>query len=79
MLGGFYESVKKGMVKDGVYQQFVDKIDLEWSKKFTEVKGTDVNFALPNVTVTKGRDDFVTCRYQAFGEEFAWGVATASY
>lgn len=48
---------------------------------FTDIQGIDAPFALPNVTIPygKGREDFISCQVNDFGNDFAWGVATAAY
>lgn len=79
MLGGFSDAVSRGLDEDGLLFTFYDKVKTEWSPKFTNVQGLDVDYALPNNIVSSGRDDFVNCRYRGFGDNFAWGVATAAY
>ena len=45
------------------------------------MQGVNTPFAYPHVgfPAKNTREDFVTCRVNKFGKDFAWGVATASY
>ena len=36
-------------------------LDKEWSSVFTDVKGTDIEFAYPDVKVPLIKKDFTTC------------------
>jgi beta-glucosidase len=58
---------------------FLNRVNTEWSLVFSDLKGTALGYALPQGRIPLAREDFITCRENAFGEDFAWGVATASY
>jgi hypothetical protein len=79
IMGGITDIIAAKMKKDLVYDKFVDIVNKEWAMVFTELSGESVAFALPNVQIPKGRDDFITCRLNVYPDDFAWGVATASY
>ena len=79
MLGGFADAVADGLQSDKVLDTFTSKIKSEFEKVFTKVLGDTVDYALPAVSIPDGRKDFVSCQYKGFGDNFAWGVATAAY
>ena len=62
MMGGLANEVKARLQKQNVYQNFIDIINQEWSRVFTNIKGLYVGFATPSKHFSHSRkDDFVTC------------------
>ena len=79
IMGGLSDIISKKLRKTNAYEKFINIINKEWSLKLKTLKGEEIGFALPSVTFPKGREDFVTCRLNIYPDNFAWGVATASY
>ena len=79
MLGGFADAVSRGLSEEGLLLDFYNVIQTEWTPKFPKMNGLGVEYALPSYKPPQARDDFVTCRYKGFGQDFQWGVATAAY
>ncbi|KAJ5214340.1 hypothetical protein N7449_001509 [Penicillium cf. viridicatum] len=63
ILGGVTDFVRQKMKADNVYDEFVDIIEAEYSRVFTDLKGEDVDFCLPQETVPDvGLVDFTLCK-----------------
>lgn len=61
MAGGIFDYVAKKLNGEGNYREFLKVLNLEWQSKFSTLKGADVPFAYPNVTIPFNRNDFTTC------------------
>ncbi|CAG8058267.1 unnamed protein product [Penicillium salamii] len=62
MLGGVTGLVRQKMKADGVYAEFIEVIETEYSRVFTQLQGEDVDLCLPKDTVSDaGLVDFTTC------------------
>lgn len=66
LAGGVSNQIALKMTTDGVLQTFLDIVQREWSAVFTNVQGSNLPFALPEVSIptNKGRKDFTTCKLQ---------------
>ena len=59
---GVQDLVRAKMKKDGIYDEFLQVLDREYSRVFTELKGEDVELCLPGVPIGDGGlGDFSAC------------------
>jgi hypothetical protein len=79
MFGGFIRPIADKMKRNGIYDKFINRVNTEWGRVFTTIKGHEVPYALPNATLPYKRSDFSTCMPKSFPANFAWGSATAAY
>eukprot|EP00347_Sterkiella_histriomuscorum_P017499 403349118 len=79
MMGGFADAVKLGLDKVDLFPDFMDNLEAQYKPVFTNIQGADLGYALPSAQIPKLRNDFITCQYKGFGDDFAFGVATAAY
>eukprot|EP01133_Synstelium_polycarpum_P013884 gene13884-16378_t len=61
LLGGIGNIVKAGLIKDGKYNRFVDKLNSTYATEFTSFVGDQVPMAYPEVTIPQTLGDFTTC------------------
>jgi len=74
-MGGIQDIVKDRMIKDGIYDKFIEAIS-----KNKAVSHVVVQTPLPTYEYVDTQDlDFTSCRVRDLPADFAWGTATASF
>lgn len=66
MLGGIVDITRTVLQQDGVYYDFVGRIDYEWGRVFgTTLEGENLSFAAPSIDIPYPGllGDFTTCEY----------------
>lgn len=61
MLGGVSEFTRKALIKDGLYQNFISRIQNAWGQVFKTLKGEKLPFMLPSSKVPQNMEDFTSC------------------
>ncbi|KAK4561672.1 hypothetical protein LTR86_004351 [Recurvomyces mirabilis] len=62
LLGGVSGFVKAKMMEEGIYNEFINVTNREYSRVFTDLKGEDVALCLPNTAVPDaGLVDYTDC------------------
>lgn len=60
--GGVQDLVRRRMKRDGLYNEFIAVVEREHKRVFTEIKGEDVQYCLPDASVgDRGLQDFKLC------------------
>lgn len=61
MLGGVGHLSARQLKKDGKYELFYNRVNEEWSRVFTNIRGEELEFALPTVAVPNILQNFTMC------------------
>jgi len=61
MLGGISDITREILQLDGKYEEFVWRVDYEWSRVFTSLHGESMGFAVPDSSIPSTLGDFSTC------------------
>ncbi|KAL1966392.1 hypothetical protein VTN77DRAFT_4534 [Rasamsonia byssochlamydoides] len=62
LLGGVSDFVRQRMIKDGIYQEFIDIIEGVYTSVFKDLKGENIPYCLPEETIPdRGLEDFTEC------------------
>lgn len=60
--GGVQDLARRKLKRDGLYDEFIAVVQREHERVFTEIKGEDVEYCLPEVGVRDGGlEDFTLC------------------
>lgn len=62
IMGGNRDIIRNYLKQTDKYGIFIDRITKEYTREFTKINGLFLDFALPTVTIKKGRPDFPNCK-----------------